>query len=364
MVQQAVGGGRKAAAVADALRKQIAAGTLISGAFMPSVRTLALDFRVAKVTLNRALKDLEQDGWVVAHPRHGYRVRMGAGAPDRGLPIAYLNVSRHAVGAGQDEFHQPLLLAFQRVAARRNWSQLTVATDGLSAGEVVEQVAASNARGAITNGIDRAVLQRLRALGIPTVVIDAWSLGTVTDTVLQDGPLGGMQAAVWLAERGHRRIGWAGPTTHAIQAIERWGGAVAGLHQHGLAISPEWVARNVHMRNIEEVQALLARPERPSAVIALWANVAIATARAAANLGLRLGRDLELVGWATAEEYDSYETSFPDGSVPATVIWRIETLAEIALARLAERRAHPQLPLARIILKTRLRPGKMACVAS
>jgi LacI family transcriptional regulator len=189
------------------------------------------------------------------------------------------------------------------------------------------------------------------------VVAENWDPAHRIDSVIQDNFSGALQAAEHLVARGHKRIGWAGPAIESIQAVERWGGAVAGLARRGLEIPPELVASNVSMRNIEAAQALLAWPDRPTAVIALWANVATAVARAAANLGLELGRDLELVGWATEEEFESYRDFFPHGRAPATVTWRIETLAETALARLAERRTHPHLPPARINVETRLRPA-------
>jgi DNA-binding LacI/PurR family transcriptional regulator len=219
----------------------------------------------------------------------------------------------------------------------------------------VEQFRKAEAAGIIVDTHNPGLLEAAGRLGLPMVIAENWSPAHRIDAVIQDNFSGALQAAEYLAARGHKRIGWAGPAIESIQAVERWGGAVAGLARQGLAIPKELVAANVSMRNVEVAQALLDRPDRPTAVIALWANVATAVARAAANLGLDLGRDLELVGWATEEEYESYRDLFPHGRAPTSVTWRIETLAEMALARLMERRAKPGLPVARINIETRLR---------
>ena len=80
-------------------------------------------------------------------------------------------------------------------------------------------------------------------------------------------------------------------------------------------------------------------------------------ARAAAKLGLRTGRDLDVVGWVPEESYSKYVASFTEGQVPAAVTWSMTSLVEAVMARLAERRRRPELPITRMIIATRLRLG-------
>jgi DNA-binding LacI/PurR family transcriptional regulator len=305
--------------------------------------------------VRRALKMLEAEGLIAAEPRHGFQVvrRLGDG---KAPALAYV-LAQWAPDKAHS-FSGLMLSVFQKVASRSGCSLLGIGDTGGDPAEVVEQIRRAEAGGVILDTQNPGLFEAVARLGLPTVTAESWSPDCGMDAIIQDNFSGALQAAEHLAARGHKRIGWAGPTTQSIQAVERWGGVVAGLHQHGLEIRPELVASNVNLGNLEEVQALLDRPDRPAAVIALWANVAIATARAAARAGLYLGRDIELVGWATEEEFESYEGSFPDSQRPATVTWRIETLAEMTLARLAERKARPNLPVARINIETRLRPGK------
>jgi DNA-binding LacI/PurR family transcriptional regulator len=103
---------------------------------------------------------------------------------------------------------------------------------------------------------------------------------------------------------------------------------------------------------------LLAEPERPTGIVALWQTASWGLARAARSLGLQPGRDFEMVGWANEEDYEeTFRSLFEPGRLPAAVVWPVAAMAETALARLEERRANPELPTIHLRIPTRLRPG-------
>jgi DNA-binding LacI/PurR family transcriptional regulator len=105
-----------------------------------------------------------------------------------------------------------------------------------------------------------------------------------------------------------------------------------------------------------EARRLLSRPDRPTAVLAMWQDKTEALARAAGDLGLVPGRDFEMVGWVTVEGYaEFYRPLFGKGPVPPAVTWSREVLAETALARLEQRRANPELPPIHLSIPTELR---------
>ncbi len=363
MTQLKISGGRTVALLVEKVRARIEEGEIPSGSFLPSVRSLAEEYGVAKVTVNRALQALARDGWLASQPRHGYRVRAGLDIPDRGLPIALVHFSEHQVGQGWDEFPKSLMVAFQRVSAERGWSQLTLSAEGLGAGQIVRQLSASNACGIVLNGIDTGVLKQLKALGIPTVVIDAWKKDVMTDTVLQDGFLGAMKAATWLAERGHRRVGWIGPkiTGSPAQVVERFGGAVAGLASMGQSLSTKFEAPlGQPEKAYKQALRFLKRANRPTAILALWQEMTTALARAARELKLSVGKDFEMVGWSTEEDYQhGFLPNFYPDQVPPAVVWSIEEMAATAIARIKQRRAEPRLAANFIRIPTDLKfPSK------
>ena len=102
----------------------------------------------------------------------------------------------------------------------------------------------------------------------------------------------------------------------------------------------------------------LSRPDRPTAVLALWRDWSEAVGDVAGSLKLRLGRDLEMVGWCTEQQYEpNYADHFADGCVPPTIVWNVSQMAEIAIARLEAQRRQPGLPPALMQVDVRLRQG-------
>lgn len=69
--------GRRYAAVARALADEIRAGGLAGAAHLPSERALVEQYRVSRVTIRRALRELEAEGLVIAAPGRGWFVRGG-----------------------------------------------------------------------------------------------------------------------------------------------------------------------------------------------------------------------------------------------------------------------------------------------
>jgi hypothetical protein len=79
-------------------------------------------------------------------------------------------------------------------------------------------------------------------------------------------------------------------------------------------------------------------------------------AAAARELRLAIGQDFHMVGWAADEVYaDGFAPIFEDAPVPPAVVWSTAKMAEVALARLAERRSHPGTPTIRMTIPARLK---------
>ena len=61
--------------IVDGFREQIVAGILLQGDRMPSVRELACQLTINPNTIQRAYRELEQDGWIESTPGKGSFVR-------------------------------------------------------------------------------------------------------------------------------------------------------------------------------------------------------------------------------------------------------------------------------------------------
>jgi DNA-binding LacI/PurR family transcriptional regulator len=281
-----------------------------------------------------------------------------ANDPDRGCPVALV------LRSAREEWNQldsGLAAEFQRVAAALGRPLLAVGAGSHSPAAIVEQLLTARAWGAVLSTIEPETIALVKRAGLPAVVAENWTPGGELDTVCQDDFRGSMAAAIHLAGRGHEAIAWFGSAMQRnnMHTAGRFAGAVAGLAVTGKRLRPELTVETAALdidELTEEACRLLSRPDRPSAVLAMWQDKTEALARAAAKLGLVPGKDFEMVGWVTDEGYESfYVPKFRRGPVPPAVTWSRALLARTALAQLEQRRAHPELPPMHLSIPTGLR---------
>jgi DNA-binding LacI/PurR family transcriptional regulator len=207
---------------------------------------------------------------------------------------------------------------------------------------------------------DTAVLNKFHSLGLPVIAINSWNLEYQHDAVAQDGFAGGVLAATWLAQRGHQRIGYLGlePYDGSLMTIERQAGAIGGLARQGLALAPEnmcLVREGDDEGALRQARRLLSRKDRPTAILALWQSLALAVAQAAKDVGVVLGRDLDLVGWSVSQGPGAEAlTRLSTMGSAAAVIWDPSEMAELCVQRLIQRREDPRLPATLFRVSVRL----------
>lgn len=305
--------------------------------------------------MRRALKSLEADGTIATVPRRGYRVLPRDGRLSSGAPAAYVCELPEGIDNLTGRYRAQLG-EFQRAADRRGRALLAVSARGKSREEVLRQLAEARAVGAVLDTANLELIQAVLRSGTPAVLVDAWREDVELDSVMQDGHQGGLLAVGHLASRGHTRIAWFGPPIDEAHSQDRFGGFAAGLARAGIVQGAELCVATSEAQAADRARELLGRADRPTAVVALWASLAAAVAKAANKLGLQLGRDLDLVGWSMEEIWASdYRPIFEAGRVPPTVTWSVRTMAEAAFARLAERRLNPGMAALRVRIPVRLR---------
>ncbi|HOX05910.1 MAG TPA: GntR family transcriptional regulator [Planctomycetota bacterium] len=340
--------------LAEQLKQAIQAGQVRAGANLPSTKEIGSKYGVSAETARRAAKQLEGEGLLVSHPRHGFKVHARANDPDRGLPVAFVLSGAEQPGLW-NEFNRLLFAALQKAAAERGWSMLAVGTGERTSEQVIEQLRDCRVSGMILDAPDPGRLASAEKIGMPVVMMDAWEPAMHVDAVVQDSFQGALLAAEHLIAAGHKRIGWLGPISDSATSRERFGGAAAALAAAGLDIDQKLMADTPWEQLPEAARKLLERRDRPTAVLALWHNSVDALVPAAAELKLELGRDVAMVGWSAEEDWNTYRGVLGDSPVPPTITWSIARLARRTIARLAERRSRPGMSPTLIKVPTRLR---------
>jgi transposase-like protein len=353
-----------AAEIAEELKRRILAGAVRSGEYLSSVRALGQEFGCAPLTAHRALKQLAETGLVVAEARHGYRVTGPRPASDAQEVLVAIEDTTGYEGYLGD-IYETQQAVLRRGALARGWISASLPYAGQPVEVLAKQLQEMRASALILQDIGErfppGLLTELMTLGLPAVGLDASCVAPGLDVVMRDEAHGAALAVEYLLKRGHRRIGWYGPFGKSANSLRRFAGAAEALVAAGLDIDTQQWRPVPSPTEEESARAFLRRPDRPVAVLALWQTAARALVRAARELGLKLGRDLDVVGWALEEHFDtSYARDCPElRESCAAASWSMADVSRTVLNRIAERRREPDLPAARIMLPMKLRePGK------
>jgi LacI family transcriptional regulator len=196
----------------------------------------------------------------------------------------------------------------------------------------------------------QAEVARIRAAGVPCVVVDRDLGETPVDQVLVDNRLGGALVGEHLVGLGHRRIACiVGPSDLTPSA-----GRVAGFRQaladRGLAVAPEALVRGDGRPEGGGGAArdLLARGVAFTAVFAFNDQMAAGAIGALRRAGLRVPEDVSVVGF---DDIPHASATYP---ALTTVAQPIEEIGAAGVRLLLDRIAWPDAPWARIELPTRL----------
>lgn len=341
--------------LADQLRQAILTGEIPAGESLPATKFLGKKYGTSSETARRAAKQLQNEGLVASEPRQGFRVLARGNDPDRGLPIAFV-VSDAEQPAVWDTLYRALFAGLQNAAAERHWPMLAVGTGGRSGKQLMEQLRDCRACGLVLDAMNTDLIAAVSKMSMPVVMMDAWEAEMRLDAVVQDSFQGALQAVRYLLNRGHTRIGWLGKISESIQSQERFGGFSAALAAANLPVQPEWAQDTPWPSTAAAARKLLGRRDRPTAVLGLWVDAASSLTKAAVELGLTPGKDIEIVGWAAEETYAAeYRAAFGPLPLPPTMTWSIADLARLTIARLAERRLNPALTPALLKIPARLK---------
>ncbi|WP_276352233.1 LacI family DNA-binding transcriptional regulator [Cohnella caldifontis] len=133
---------------------------------------------------------------------------------------------------------------------------------------------------------------------VPILLINGDLPGASLHRVATDERLGAELAARHLLELGHRDIAIVGGYRNMRNTIQRTSGVVRTMERSGLKVRKEWVLGEGFSVDSGEafIGQLLSMPERPTAVFCMNDLVAIGVLKGAVKAGLRVPRDLSIVG--------------------------------------------------------------------
>jgi len=143
-------------------------------------------------------------------------------------------------------------------------------------------------------------MQEILEFQKPVVILDRLYPELQTLTVDLDDYGGGYTAARHLVERGHRRVGFAGPImTKADVILNRLKGYQDGLAESGIRLSEEniYSCPTPFAFGLTEGRKIAGQPNRPTAIFSTMDTLAIGIMEGLKENGVRVPQEVSLIGF-------------------------------------------------------------------
>lgn len=226
-------------------------------------------------------------------------------------------------------------------------------TDADADADIIGRLAESERMGAIivTAEVSDTTYAAITDSGIPVVFVDP--LRVEGDPVVSVGStnwIGGRSATEYLISLGHRRLAMVGGPEASFSAVARVDGFRSAAEATSIAVEPEFIEHTRFDHDAAQVIAerWLARPDRPTAIVASSDAQALGVLEAARRLGLRVPEDLSVVGYD-----DTYVAAW--AHPPLTSVYQpLQDIGRVCLRTVLRLAAGKPLDSHHIELATRL----------
>jgi LacI family transcriptional regulator len=249
--------------------------------------------RVAPKTLARVQEVIEQLGFVRSSAAHQMR-----GGNSRCFGAVVLDAS--------NPFSTETIRGLEDAVHEQGCAVVVCSTDGSPDREAryLRLLEEQRVQGIVITPATRSMrhLETLRDRGTFVVLLDRRSSDGEFCSVSVDHTRGGELAARHLFELGHRRIAFINGPLHLSQCAERRRGMRRAARKAGLDADESIVECTINpITAVEQaelaVENFLELPDRPTGVVCVNDRVAFAVLRALAERGVRVPRDMSVVGY-------------------------------------------------------------------
>ena len=344
--------------VFDALHRDIRSGRLKAGDRLPSEAELERTFGASRITVGRAVRDLQLEGVVERRPGSGSYVKPRA--LSEGLSFGLL-----IPDLGETEIFEPICQGMMASPLARQhalvWGSLTnaAAPKEERAWQLCRQYIDRRVSGVffapleLTTGkdaVNQQIAQALAGAGIPVVLLDRtvvpYPERGVHDLVGIDNRRAGYRITEHLLRLGSRRIAFVA-VEHAAATVEaREAGYREALYAWSSPIERELVHR-LDPTCVADVQRMM-ESTRPDAIVCANDWTAARLMHAILELGFSVPGDVRLVGIDDME----YASLLP---VPLTTLRQpTREIGAAAFAAMLDRVGRPDTPVRDILLQTQL----------
>lgn len=344
--------------IADSLRDGILAGEYRAGNRLPSETELVRRFGVSRMTIVKAIKELQQVGLVTRRVGSGTYVAARTSEASRlfGLLIPEL---------GQTEIFEPICQGMASYQGVNRHSLLWGNAVGeghpkeQAAEELCQQFVAQRVSGVffapleltpVKDDVNRKIVAALNQAGIPVVLLDrcleAFPMRSQYDLVGVDNRRTGYAATRHLVKAGARRIGFLGKQYSASTVDARIAGYREALIAAGLLGQEDLVTRG-DPADMDLMRRMLDK-NRPDAILCANDHTAATLMQSLSRLGRRVPEDVRIVGVDDVKYAHLL-------SIPLTTMHQpCVEIGRVAMATMLSRLENPDFPARDVLLSCRL----------
>ncbi len=318
------------------LQSLIVQGSVKMGESLPTLRELTASYKCSPNTAQKALKELEEAGFVYNKGRKGYIVTAKQHMQNKDGCIGYVSSLDQEMIYGQRE---NLIIALQKEAHLRGKSLLLLSKDEFKTRDICSYLLKRNIQGLIFEEIEEESLGDLFEVGLPMIYSGVFNSVNENpiDVIQQDDYQGGRLAAQYFIDKGHQEFAWFGPKFISDSSRQRFMGVLSVWLENGLNLGTEWSSDLFDEENLrEQAYKLLTAPNRPKAILCLWHSPCILLHQVAKEFGLKSPVDVEIVGWAEEAELKNFERYAP-GFLEhnAVIVWSSKIMSQVMISRLS-----------------------------
>ena len=341
-----------------ALWREIHSGRLKKGERLPSEAELVRTFGASRITVGRAVRDLQRDGLVERRAGSGTYVSTAR-------PLAALSFGLLIPDLGETEIFEPVCLGMMASPLAHNHALVWGSPSGPStspsdrAWRICRQYIDRRVAGVFfaplefasdQDDVNQRIADALDAAGIPVVLLDR----TITpyprrgrhDLVGIDNRRAGHAITEHLLRLGSRRVAFVGMPNAAPTVDAREAGYREALYAAGLDIDRALI-RRLDPASTADVDAFM-KSARPDAIVSANDRTAGKLMQVLLRLGHAIPRDVRMVGIDDVE----FASLLP---VPLTTLRQpTREIGDAALGAMLQRVARKDLPARDILLDCRL----------
>ena len=344
--------------VYSALRRDIQSGRLVRGDRLPSEADLVRLFGASRITVGRAVRDLQAAGLVerragagtfVKVPPAGGGLSFGLLIPDLGETEIFEPICQGMMASPLAEEHALVWGSRSGPDASREdnaWRLCRQYIDRRVSGVFFAPLEMAPAKDSVNEQIARA----LDAARIPVVLLDRTVVPYPQrghhDLVGIDNRRAGYVITEHLLQLGARRLAFVAPPHAAATVDARAAGYREALYAAGAPVDPALV-RRIDPEDAAAVSALI-ESQRPEGIVCANDRTAARLMRTLLSLGYKVPDDIRLVGIDDAD----FAELLP---VPLTTLRQpSRQIGDVALAAMLQRIARRDLPTRDILLHCEL----------